>query len=421
MGSLSQEPLRDAIIFIAGLERTRSDRLYDPDVLARRIAAELDRNRKGAPGQFVVVPPGMDESRLGSARQAVTVRKRMIVRRLDGHDCPAIDLFVFDCNSLLRDPLERQSLFVQAARLLLAILASIPRLVRLARNSDKGLNHVFQLGFGLLGLALFAAYFLILIVAALQTILAIPQVTKAFGAGPAAMILTLPQFVVVLTAVAQALVPNLTNTIRTLAIDYLAMVSYLTIGENRDVIAGQFADLTDYLAGQNLYRRVSVIAFSFGSLAALDILFPSSRLPAPRTEAVHSLVTIGCPHDLVQSILPDYYRDRQLLPGKPTRWINVYSPVDVLASKLSEADKRGEPRTLIEVDCTHLPPGTRVPIPENIEYTSGIAQKDLNLFDWLTLVGLRAHCAYWQDKPEIELSCFHQIVGALYRGDPLLA
>ncbi len=98
----------------------------------------------------------------------------------------------------------------------------------------------------------------------------------------------------------------------------------------------------------------------------------------------------------------------------------MYSPADVLASNFHAGHKQREASEAIVLEAAHAPPNTAAPLPEDIEYSLGVSKKHLNIFDCLALVGVRAHWAYWQDQPEVELSCFHQIVAALYQNDSLL-
>lgn len=84
----------------------------------------------------------------------------------------------------------------------------------------------------------------------------------------------------------------------------------------------------------------------------------------------------------------------------PQRWFNIYSPVDVLGSKFEL--QQGTTSEILTRKPTH------------IVYTGGINPANLSKLAWLTLVGLRAHTAYWEKDAVTEASCMEEVVGKLY-------
>lgn len=163
-----------------------------------------------------------------------------------------------------------------------------------------------------------------------------------------------------------------------------------------------------------------MIAYSFGSLVALDNLFPAGWQPVNRIEAVDTLVTIGCPYDIVRMLWPNYFTNRQRMPGRPRVWINIYSPADILASNFRDDNLDAEADKTLAL-APPPTPGCDPLFPLNVNYNLGVNPNDLNLFDWLSLVGLRAHNGYWGGSDETELGCFHEIATRLYGEDPIAA
>jgi hypothetical protein len=84
---------------------------------------------------------------------------------------------------------------------------------------------------------------------------------------------------VVLAAALQALWPGLREGLVKGALTYISIIEYITYGERREVIASQFSDLLEHIAEKSVYRHIHVVAYSFGSIVALDTLFPASRKP----------------------------------------------------------------------------------------------------------------------------------------------
>ncbi len=92
-------------------------------------------------------------------------------------------------------------------------------------------------------------------------------------------------------------------------------------------------------AGIDHAHSISILAFSQGSLLAIDALFPAQTIsglepaPAPRVDL---LVTLGCPLAVVTRLWPER-------PTRPTaqhadvrRWINFYEANDKLGGKLAD-------------------------------------------------------------------------------------
>ena len=121
--------------------------------------------------------------------------------------------------------------------------------------------------------------------------------------------------------------------------------------------------LLDYIAGKREYRYVNVIAFSFGSVVAIDNIFPAGWKPVPRTQIINNLVTIGCPFDLFRMMWKHYFDDRMLLPGVPSCRINVYSPLDILGSNFRDDEKMAEAKVSISADHKTAVPRIESPLP----------------------------------------------------------
>ena len=110
-----------------------------------------------------------------------------------------------------------------------------------------------------------------------------------------------------------------------------SVVDYLDRGEdNGSQLRGQLAALLEHLAGlKDPHASIDVVTYSFGSIVAIDALFPCAQEPPPRLATINLLITIACPFDFVRSYWPDYFTKRFSRTATPGKWVNFYAPSDV--------------------------------------------------------------------------------------------
>lgn len=124
---------------------------------------------------------------------------------------------------------------------------------------------------------------------------------------------------------------------------YSTAIEYLHAGIQRATLVGRLSQVLEHIEERELpYKDVAVMGYSFGTLVALDALFLHGRPPDLRFERVETLVTIGCPFDLTRAFWPAYASQPQAGEVAPRRWINVYSPLDVLGSNFRDEDTVGD-------------------------------------------------------------------------------
>jgi hypothetical protein len=206
--------------------------------------------------------------------------------------------------------------------------------------------------------------------------------------------LSMAQLLVVVLTGLGAWSPKTREALASAATNYLAQVDYIRLGERHAAVTDIVTMALERVAERGPYRHIHLFGYSFGSIVAMDALFPPGREPTPRFADVDTLVTIGCPYDLLRSLWPDYFTDRHALPGVPQRWFNVHTPTDVLSSDFHDVDNGDDGIT--EVGMASGSPA-RLPVPETIVYTRGVAQR-LNPLEWVRLMGFRIHSAYWGDQ-----------------------
>lgn len=234
-----------------------------------------------------------------------------------------------------------------------------------------------------------------------------------------AMINALQAFVIIFAALGLFQKKSLKEIVSTIATEYVCAGNYIRMANQKSVVLGQAAALLEHIAEkEEPYRRVHVVAYSFGTLVAIDALF-SHVHPVARLNTVSSLVTIGCPFDVVRTYWPDYFADRNRLGDVPVKWINLYAPLDVFGSNFRNDNKRGQAEQGVgmvggNMDEAVLP-------TSNIAYDVGMQTARINLLDIVTVKGIRIHSNYWTEDDAPEVSCFDNVVVELYRDDPLLA
>ncbi len=231
--------------------------------------------------------------------------------------------------------------------------------------------------------------------------------------------------VVLLTAAGVLSKDQVVKFINTTAAGTVQLTNYINLGQQRDAIRGQFEQLVqDVSEGGTKYRRYHIIAYSFGTIVAIDTVFPFNGRPSQAMRRVHTLVTIGSPFDFIRTYWPNYFRGRVYIQGLPARWLNIYSPADIMGSNFRDDDNdaaaevsvnqpernrkaRSSDARLSDTEPAAAPGDLARPAPpENRVYHEGLYGERPTLIGWLSLRGLRIHGMYWNDEDKNESNCF---------------
>lgn len=98
----------------------------------------------------------------------------------------------------------------------------------------------------------------------------------------------------------------------------------------------------------------------------------------------------------------------------PRKWLNVYSPLDVLSSNFRNDEKEDEADSKIDlINVISLK-------PENIVYQDG-SNENIGWWDWLLLIRVRCHSRYWEGQEDEEISCLYYLISPMYEGDSILS
>lgn len=371
---------RTAVIWIGGLTTTAERQ--SPEATARRLAAALEHPAPASTNFSV------------ERRDEVST----IVRSDAEGSRAVIDVFGLDAKQRLLGPIEQRGPLKQALIGLGVVAVATPVLLRRLRGSTgKAPRERRQLAAAVLML----------------TVMAI-GVPILLAAGAAALsdkdIANLPAVASVLVAAAAGFgfwKSPPARALRRMAVTLYALYRYVErADESSAEIRGELAKLVDDVQNRLgvAYHRIVVLAYSFGSLAAIDALLSPTSPPPARLADVDELVTLGCPMDLIRAFRPDYVGVRHALDGAPGHWTNVYAPSDVLASNFRDG----------------MPPDERpfaIPLrdggfaaPDNVDYLIDGRREPVGVAGTLLLRGFRLHGRYWSDEVAAADSVFGTVL-----------
>jgi hypothetical protein len=437
---------RDAIIFVPGL--MHNPETTSIDIIALRMAHALNRQAHTRSASFLV-SEGREEDYDGGKTRTVTVSRK------DGdQETPLFDLYGFDYRQSLIGPHEKKRPIFQALSIGWLLVRNFGTLMAAVRRRSKSGAQKVQTMLAVALFLLLMVYMFVLLFTIAGTVHETVQqftqsaqqqadTAKAADSAPAAdpgaaesgsrpggpwaktkawfgrawdeTIDALQLLVVALAAAGLWTKTSMKEMLARVSGEVTCAAQYLEMGERSGAVAGQFASLLEYIAekeasGNVTYRNVHVVSFSFGTVVALDAIFPHSTL-TKSTLRIDSLVTVGCPFDFIRTYWPEYFERREAWPNAPRHWVNVYAPADVLGSDFKDdtpegsvdrgiAAKAGDPRR-----PTHNRAFGR-------DLRLGDSFKDI-----VTLVGFKVHALYWEKGQTFDVNCFDHIVREVYEGD----
>jgi len=165
----------------------------------------------------------------------------------------------------------------------------------------------------------------------------------------------------------------------------------------RDTVCLTVDDAIAGLLDDGWKGDIHLLGYSFGSLVLYDAAFPhpsAQKRSEPFNKAA-SLVTVGCPLDLVRLYNKDYTNGRHARKSG-LLWRNIYNAADVFGSNLQDendvTDGKSEAASLRAFE------------PESTRYL----QERLTLVQLLMGGGFRMHAGYWGAAEEAH--CFENIL-----------
>jgi len=195
--------------------------------------------------------------------------------------------------------------------------------------------------------------------------------------------------------------PNSKNIFLEMATEYLAANQYLSVGDRRLLIMGKISRLIEAISEEEENVNIEVHAYSFGSVLAIDALFPYEAEPNLRIkENVNRLITIGCPFDFIEIYWSKYFSGRKYSKLALEEWKNIYSDLDVLSTKFDGYPAKRTAFIKSEEFWKSV---------ENIDVAYNMVNpKQVSFVQMLMFYGLKAHQTYW-DKHVDSRSCLSQV------------
>lgn len=287
---------------------------------------------------------------------------------------------------------------VLASTLLIGGVLSLTYVLLKRANPDLGER--VQMGIAFFVLALFATYGVLLLGAVVTQVWDRLDDDGTDAEVAEALADPLTGIALVATAIGGTLVPKkFRRQMNDATVQLLGATKYLSMGEGRDAEVGRLYELIEHLAELG-YKRIDIVGYSFGTVLALDALYPpvDGKVPGRMIKEVENLVTIGCPAKTIGTFWPRYWENRDL--SWDGRWINIYSPHDVLSSRFIYETAAGGPDTqTASVWLTPKNPDEECPLPkeeDELSFNTGPNTEDLSSGQKLFLAGLRAHDSYWE-------------------------
>jgi len=372
---------------------------------ATRLKNEMDSHTEGVKHELTV------EKIKYTTNRASTVVS--IVGTKNGQSSLLYKLYDFRYKEILTDRFNKQNILIRNILLFLVVIKKIPILLfRFFKPTTY--NRPFQTFYIFFLFFIIAAAILFMVPATLNVIMNIffedtfvsyvrshPKLL-AFAHSLGVTHANLKNFTegfVSFIAVVLLLAPQANTIVISLATEFVCANNYLQFGQQKQEILGNIDRLMEYISENEKDAKVQFHSYSYGSLIAIDYLFPYGTAPSgnmlDRTEA---LITIGTPFDFISSYYRGYYSERNTTLESKIKWLNIYSVVDALGSNFRNDSKIGEAQ--YGITATGLK-------PDNISYEV-MKINEYSFSNFIMLNSLRVHGMYWSPDTDGQ-SCLKPI------------
>jgi hypothetical protein len=294
----------------------------------------------------------------------------------------------FEYNELLNQKFQNKNLLFKNLALLLLVTRKLPRLITSLfrkKTYTKG-GQTFYIFLLFLVMAL-AVLFL------LPSMLSLINEIEFFKTHHLELKLswftTLSKFTIPITTILILFIPESSTILTKVAAEFSTIDNYIQYGEQSQIIQGNLDALIEYIVENEENTTIHLHTYSFGSVIALDALFPLGNEPSANIQNnIKLLITVGAPYEFINNYYPNFYRKRINKMSEKIEWINVYSTMDAFASNFRNDNKVGEAKYGIM---------GRKEVPINLNYEIARREK-FNLFSFLTLKHITMHQSYWDDS-----------------------
>lgn len=213
-------------------------------------------------------------------------------------------------------------------------------------------------------------------------------------------------WLVVITSSMAILSPRFQNLVTVASTEYLCVHYYLKYGEGKQSLSGNLSALIENVSETEAdYSAFELHAYSFGSVVAIDTLFPGfpQQTDLRVAKEITHFVSVGCPVDFIRVYYPNYFAKRNTANTSVSNWYNVNCEVDVLSSNFRNDGK------LEDGETAHTPGGLPV---KNITYEV-TPFKNVSWLDYLFLLSFKSHSMYWEIENPEGLSFFTNYINRM--------
>jgi hypothetical protein len=299
-------------------------------------------------------------------------------------------LYDFEYSEQLNQNYQNKSLLIKNISLLLLVIRRLPRiLVNLFKKStyQKGGKTIY-LFFIFLIMSLAVLSLLPLLIMTFDNTIAVENLNTISPKNGLELAI---KYGIILTVTFILFMPESNIILTKIAAECITLEDYIQNKEQKQKIRMNLDNLVDYIVQHESNKKIHFHTYSFGSIIALDTLFPIDSEPNKNIKnRVNLLVTIGAPYEFINNYYPNFYKNRKDIMTKKIQWINVYSLLDAFASNFRYDNKAGEANFGIL---------NKQEIPININY-----ENNHNVFDFLALKQIYMHESYW-DHSKSGQSC----------------
>lgn len=394
----------DVIVYVPGLFQNGPDQSVE--MVAARVAHAADLSSEP---RFTYTAKAAEDFPYADQK----ARKSAVIRSEDGaEDVHVYDVYTFDYIDTLIAGADKRNPFVQALSVFWVIVRHSPRMLLSLFSKGKTLREKAQVVYAAILYVLLFGYMLSLLYVALNGLF--DALHLAGYATPKFMQTDVSNlfegFIVVLTSLGLWSKKDTKAILDRVAVETTAVAKYLHDGTRARSAHGRLEDLIDEIAGRGGYRNLHIVGYSFGSIIAVDTLYPRGSEPGYAMREVATLVSIGCPFDFIRTFWPAYFDSRTVVEGVPYAWVNIFDPNDVLGSNFADSVKGvDQPRGVRSTSTAQY-------LPKNVEYD---VKRDAarGFLAWVQLAGFRAHGHYWERGDVFDKNSYRIIIREL-RGRP---
>ena len=325
---------------------------------------------------------------------AVKIYQHPKEKQKSNKDTVIYTFYDFEYNELLIQKFQNKNLLLKNLALLLLVIRKLPRLITSLfkkKTYTKG-GQTFYM-------------FLLFLVMALAILFLLPSMLSLINEIDffkthhlelkLSWFTTLSKFTIPITTILILFIPESSTILTRVAAEFSTIDNYIQYGEQSQIIQGNLDALIEYIVENEENPTIHLHTYSFGSIIALDALFPIGTEPNENIlNNIKLLITVGAPYEFIDNYYPNFYTDRTDKMSQKIEWINVYSTIDAFSSNFRRDNEAKEAQYGIM---------GKNEVPINLNYEIARREK-YNLFSFLTLKHITMHQSYWDDSKSAQ-SC----------------